>query len=107
MEKTEYICAKHLENVFLLKNANILSIMFCFVLCPIVYVILGHQFEHVGLMLSLQRRGLLEYGELRRRENMECVQLWRMLCDWHLLTRHLFMFSFHIFTPFFGADVFF
>lgn len=29
----------------------------------LVYVILGHQYEHVGLMLSLKRKGLLDRGE--------------------------------------------
>lgn len=28
-----------------------------------VYVILGHHYEHVGLMLSLKRKGLLDEGE--------------------------------------------
>lgn len=33
-------------------------IIFC-----VVYVILGHHYEHVGLMLSLKHRGLLDKGE--------------------------------------------
>lgn len=28
-----------------------------------VYVILGHHYEHIGLMLSLKRKGLLDEGE--------------------------------------------
>lgn len=27
-----------------------------------VYLILGHYYEHIGLMLSLQKRGLLDKG---------------------------------------------
>ncbi|GBN22183.1 hypothetical protein AVEN_100185-1, partial [Araneus ventricosus] len=27
------------------------------------YVILGHNFEYLGMMMSLQRRGLLDKGE--------------------------------------------
>lgn len=30
---------------------------------PIVYLILGHYYEHVGLMVSLQRRGILSKGD--------------------------------------------
>lgn len=29
----------------------------------LVYVILGHHYEHIGLMLSLKRKGLLDRGE--------------------------------------------
>lgn len=29
----------------------------------VVYIILGHHYEHVGLMLSLKQKGLLDKGE--------------------------------------------
>jgi len=29
----------------------------------LVYLVLGHYYEHVGLMVSLQQRGLLSHGE--------------------------------------------
>lgn len=39
------------------------SLHFFCVCVFVVYVILGHHYEHVGLMLSLQRKRLLEKGE--------------------------------------------
>lgn len=37
------------------------SLFLC--ISPLVYVILGHHYEHVGLMLSLKQKGLLDKGE--------------------------------------------
>lgn len=45
------------------KFANFALPIVMFYVHHAVYVILGHHYEHVGLMLSLKHRGLLEKGE--------------------------------------------
>lgn len=52
------------ENVDCLYGRLNKSILFSFYSCTkLVYVVVGHYSEHIGLMLSLYQKGLLENGQ--------------------------------------------
>lgn len=54
------LCACHFEHA--LRN-NYNKNLTRLIIYIVVYIILGHHYEHVGLMLSLKQKGLLDKGE--------------------------------------------